>query len=833
MNIQKLLSILANMNIRQRIISLIVLAFASLAVVGGVAVFQSQGSASEVKTVTEGVVPSAIKSMELMSQLKDVQIAVMNMVQAKEKTEVSNAYSTLSTRKGELQQALEKQMTMADSAAQQGLVSFAQEALTNYFSAVDDTANFARAGQRDLAEATLSATVDQYLRELGGNIDTLQIEKSRSKDQAINTVNNNLSTTTLTLTLITVLAVALLSGAGLVLYRQIIHPIGDMEQKMTEIAVSQDFSQRLEVKRQDEIGKSIMAFNVMVEKIEESSELVRQKTADIHAMLANIPQGILTLVRGAHIHHEYSDYLETLLETDQIAGRELTEVVFANTTLGSDLMSQLDATVAACIGEDLMNFEFNEHLLPREIDKTMPDGRVKILELSWSPITDEHNICQRLMLCVRDVTEMRALAKAAEAQKRELAQIGEILAVPADKFSQFIINALNFVEENQQLLEKCGQEPAAPLRAEIIGLLFRNMHTIKGNARTYGLMGLTNVVHECEQTYDDLRQAPDMAWPNERLNHELDLVCEAVNSYAQISENKLGRKSAGRKGPIDANMSINREEINRALSFLKANHGQDPQAMAQAIDNACATLAMIGTEPVNEVVNSVIESLPSLAKELGKEAPVCVVYDQDIRVHNHLCDTLRNVFMHLYRNALDHGIESTALRTERNKSVAGRIELAASLDEQHLELILSDDGAGLNLDAIAQKALEKGLIKTANELPAQQLAQLIFASGFSTAAAVTSVSGRGVGMDAVKGFLEAEGGRIELLLADRTEPHGGTAFKTVIRLPAQFALRMKAPAQVSGQTSGGPSSQAHPGSSQDATTGAATQAASNSSAIKA
>jgi chemotaxis protein histidine kinase CheA len=155
------------------------------------------------------------------------------------------------------------------------------------------------------------------------------------------------------------------------------------------------------------------------------------------------------------------------------------------------------------------------------------------------------------------------------------------------------------------------------------------------------------------------------------------------------------------------------------------------------------------------------------------------------------------------------------------------------LDEQHLELILSDDGAGLNLDAIAQKALEKGLIKTANELPAQQLAQLIFASGFSTAAAVTSVSGRGVGMDAVKGFLEAEGGRIELLLADRTEPHGGTAFKTVIRLPAQYALRMKAPVQVSGQTSGGSASQAHPGSSQDATTGAVIQAASNSSAIKA
>jgi signal transduction histidine kinase len=793
MNISKAFAFLANMNIRQRIISLIALAFVSLAVVGGVAVVQSKGSASEVKTVTEGVVPSAIKSVELLSQLKDVQIAVMNMVQAKEKTEVNSAYTTLSERKGELQQALEKQLAMADSKAQRGLVEFAQEALNNYFSAVDDTANFAKAGQREMAVATLSATVDQYLRELGGNIDTLQIEKARSKDQAINTVNNNLSMTTVTLTIITVFAVILLSSAGLILYRQIIHPIGDMEQKMTEIAVSQDFSQRLEVKRQDEIGKSIMAFNVMVEKIEESSELVRQKTADIHAMLANIPQGILTLVKGARIHHEYSDYLETLLETDRIAGLELTEVVFANTSVNSDLMSQLDATVAACIGEDLMNFEFNEHLLPREIDKTMPNGQVKILELSWSPITDEHNICQRLMLCVRDVTDLRALAKAAEAQKRELSQIGEILAVPQEKFSQFVVNALNFIEENQQLIDKSGSEPTTPLRVEIIGLLFRNMHTIKGNARTYGLRGLTNVVHECEQTYDDLRHAPDMAWPQQRLNDELNVVLEAVHSYAQISEHKLGRKSAGRLGPIGANMSINRAEIDRAMAFLKSNHGNDPMAMAHAIENACATLAVIGTEPLKKVLTSVIESLPSLAKELGKEPPVCMVYDNDIRVHNHLCDTIQNVFTHLYRNALDHGIETTVLRMERNKSQAGRIELAASLDEQHLELILSDDGAGLNLDAIAQKAVEKGLIGSPNELPPQKLAQLIFSSGFSTAAAVTEVSGRGVGMNAVKGFIEAEGGRIELLLAERPEPHGGTGFKTVIRLPAQFAFAFKSP----------------------------------------
>ncbi|MDO8752446.1 MAG: hypothetical protein Q7J80_01015, partial [Anaerolineales bacterium] len=118
--------------------------------------------------------------------------------------------------------------------------------------------------------------------------------------------------------------------------------------------------------------------------VERTAQL-RQKTNDIESMLSNMPQGVLTVTAGNIIHPEYSAYLETIFETREIAGKNLMDIVFTDTNLGADMLSQVDAAIASCIGEDQMNFEFNSHLLVTELEKTMPDGRVKSLELNWSP----------------------------------------------------------------------------------------------------------------------------------------------------------------------------------------------------------------------------------------------------------------------------------------------------------------------------------------------------------------------------------------------------------------------------------------------------------------
>ena len=775
------------MSIRQRISLLIALVFAALALVGGYAVVQARQSATKVKTVTEGVVPSAMQSMALLAQLKDVQIATLNMVAADDANTVEEARTALTARKAELQASLAAQLASADSQAQRGLIKEAQESLQNYFDAIEETAKFKLAGRKEFAEANMAGSVDQYLREQGEVMRTLQVEKNRSKDAAIASLNGDMSRTQATLTAVTAGAVLLLCGIGFMLYRQIVRPVGEMQVKMSEIATSQDFTLRVPVNRMDEIGKSMLAFNAMVEKIQQSSEVIRQKTADIHSMLHAIPQGILTLHGEGRIHPEYSDFLKTILEQDDLAGRPVMDVVFGQAGLGGDELAQIETTVAACIGEDEMNFEFNVHLLPLQIEKTFFGGRVKVLDLNWSAMTDASGAITRLLLCIRDVTELRELARAASAQKRELAIIGEILAVAHEKFHDFVEGATGFFDRNAALIAAAASASAAD-RATAVGVLFRNMHTIKGNARTHGLVHVTNAVHKIEETYDQLRG--DIArWDTDRLHAELAEGRRVLDDYVRINEVKLGRRGPGRRGAVDKFVMVPREQLRQLLHDLEQAPPRDHGALARVVADATATLRGIGSERIGDAIAGVLDSLPSLAAELGKSAPVSVVRDHGILVRSQVAGMLRDAFMHLYRNAIDHGIEKPEQRLAAGKSAAGRIDLALSLDDRHLRLVLQDDGRGLSLARLRARAIANGLIDAAEALDPVEVANLIFAPGFSTADAVTQVSGRGVGMDAVRGFVEAEGGEITLALKPTPPGQEYTAFSVVIDLPAKFAYR--------------------------------------------
>jgi two-component system, chemotaxis family, sensor kinase CheA len=221
-----------------------------------------------------------------------------------------------------------------------------------------------------------------------------------------------------------------------------------------------------------------------------------------------------------------------------------------------------------------------------------------------------------------------------------------------------------------------------------------------------------------------------------------------------------------------------------------AEHG-DAHAQTAALQQVRRVLRSLGTEPLPTVLTPLFDALPSLAEELGKAHPVCALEDHGIRIPSQSADLLRNVFMHLYRNALDHGIETPEQRLAAGKPVAGNIHLTAQLNADTLTFVLRDDGRGLPLQAILAKAQQQGLLPPHPDLHAHDVAQLVFAPGFSTASAVTEVSGRGVGMDAVKGFVLAEGGSVELNL--RSTEGGPTlpaycAFETVITLPAHGAV---------------------------------------------
>ncbi|KWE55242.1 MCP four helix bundle domain-containing protein [Burkholderia sp. MSMB2157WGS] len=772
------------MTIRHRITLLVVLTFFALSAIGIYAVYQTRKSASEVRQVTQGIVPSALASADLVADVKNIQIATMTLVYAPDANTAAQARDELKAKQAALRAALDAQAKSAVGRAQEGLVAQAKDSAANYFAAIDDTVKMKADGKAEMAQAYLFANVAQYRDELESIVDTLRVEKNRQKDDAIGALNGMLATTATAIAAVAGTVIVLLTALGLVLYRQITRPLIGMQTAMSEIARSQDFTRRVPVGRMDEIGHSIVAFNGMIEKIQENAAQLKQKTADIQAMLQNMQQGILTVVEGGVVHAEYSAYLETIFETNDIAGRDLMALVFDDSAIGADARSQVDAAVHACLGEDSMNFGFNEHLLVNEVAKRMPDGREKWLDLSWSAITDETDTVVRLMLCVRDVTEIRELTAQAGEQQRRLEMIGEILSISQDKFHDFVHSAKGFLSENERMIRQHERADHS-----IVAALFRNMHTIKGNARTYSLQHLTNIVHEAEQAYESLRRADSgPEWNRDALMDDLARVREAVDRYATINAVTLGRSSEPAQSGADFLM-VERARISESLRVLDGADPANASDWHAARDAVRRMLSQLGTQGIGEALGSVIESLPSLAAELGKPAPVVHIDSHGQRVRSEIVATLKNVFMHLLRNSIDHGIESSDVRRAAGKAASGTIDIAVGVGGGELWFVLADDGRGLALERIRGIARERGWIDAddAAALSDEEVAELIFRPGFSTAQTVTEVSGRGVGMDAVRNFLKREGGDIALRFTDDRVGAPYRAFETIVSLPARFA----------------------------------------------
>ena len=148
-------------------------------------------------------------------------------------------------------------------------------------------------------------------------------------------------------------------------------------------------------------------------------------------------------------------------------------------------------------------------------------------------------------------------------------------------------------------------------------------------------------------------------------------------------------------------------------------------------------------------------------RELGKKADLHIEGSQ-VELDRSVMDRIGAPLEHMLRNALAHGIEAPAGRAAAGKPEAGRISISLRQEGNEIALIVSDDGAGLDLDRLRHKAEQGGLLQPGQEVAAAELMQLIFVSGLSTADAVTELSGRGIGMDVVKSEIAAVGGRVDI-----------------------------------------------------------------------
>ena len=533
--------------------------------------------------------------------------------------------------------------------------------------------------------------------------------------------------------------------------------------------------------------KNIQMINIIEEqnrtleqKVLDRTAALRQKTNDINSMLQNMQQGIFTILPGGVIHPEYSAHLETILETTNIADANYMDVLFSNTNLGADVIDQVSASVGALVGEDLMMFDFNEHLLVHELIKFMNSGAEKILDLSWHPIANDNDEIEKLMVTIRDVTELRSLQAKAEENKRELDIVGQILAVSKQKFSGFIKTSNQFIKENKDLIAQTNDKDT-----DVIATLFRNMHTVKGNARTYGFKYLTDSVHLTEQTYDELRHNNELAWDQELLLNELATTAKLVGEYESIFSTKLGEFAGD-----DGGVFVEQELLGYFQKAVENVNHSDLSSLQNCVKQIKTTVDAIGTEKITVTLDGIVAAMPALANDLNKIEPDVIIEDHDIRVSADAAPMLKDIFMHIFRNSMDHGIETPEKRSAAGKPEKGTITLKILLDANQLVFYFADDGKGLGLEIIHKKAISNEVIGKDEPITDDELAQFIFRSGISTAQEVTSVSGRGVGMDAVRRFLQKQGGNIDIQFTNPRDSDGFRPFQLVISLPGEVAIQL-------------------------------------------
>jgi two-component system chemotaxis sensor kinase CheA len=188
-------------------------------------------------------------------------------------------------------------------------------------------------------------------------------------------------------------------------------------------------------------------------------------------------------------------------------------------------------------------------------------------------------------------------------------------------------------------------------------------------------------------------------------------------------------------------------------------------------------------QPVSNIFSKIPRIVRDLSQSLGRRVRL-QMEGQETELDKSLLEAIKDPLTHSVRNSLDHGIEPPEVREAAGKDAEGTLKLRASQEGSHVVIEVSDDGAGIAVEKVRQKAIERGLMtaERAAQLGERELLQLVFLPGFSTASAVTNVSGRGVGMDVVRTNVEKIGGKVEI------DSRAGKGTTLRMRIPLTLAI---------------------------------------------
>ena len=344
-----------------------------------------------------------------------------------------------------------------------------------------------------------------------------------------------------------------------------------------------------------------------------------------------------------------------------------------------------------------------------------------------------------------------------------------IKIIPPRSNVEAYVNLIKSLPENAQRLGEILVKSHAISFQELEAALATQKH----QAKTTGAVGMLGDILIEEQSV-----------PVEIVSAALDKQ-KKISEKKSSGENRFIRVDAERLDiliNLIGELVINRQRVdllssklgNPALIEAVTSMGN----FTEAIRDAALTLRMV---PIGDTFQKFKRVVRDTAKSIGKEIEL-EIEGAETELDRSMVEKLNDPLMHIVRNAMDHGIESIAVRQTRGKPDGGTIKLTARHDAGNIVIGIHDDGGGLDVERIRKKAIANGILEEGIHLSRQELFQLIFHPGLSTAEQVTNLSGRGVGMDVVKRNIEELQGGIEI----DSEIGVGTSFS--IRLPLTLAI---------------------------------------------
>lgn len=511
-----------------------------------------------------------------------------------------------------------------------------------------------------------------------------------------------------------------------------------------------------------------------VDRIEASIDLELADVEGVYALLDQLQVGFLLIGRNDRVLHD-SFAARRMMPRSALAGTavallgaelhaELVEPVLAGRSAGGRWR---EARLPHRDGDQEM------HVSVRSSAVRMPDGDTAAL-LAIVDVSSEVSLQRHYRELLEGQKEQnerlrRQIAAVLREHEDDLAQFNEILQLAPTIFASFIVEASNAVDGTSRLARAGGD-------GEAVSSALREVHTLKGNARSLGLNFIGGRAHAVEELLVRARDRGGVPASGDgalaELAEDLGRALQRASALRRrLGEHAVESTPSARAESLRVLAAVG-ERLGEALARIEPDH----PARAAVAEAQAAFTSLTGL-PLEHLFEYLRATAVRVAENEGREPPLIDVSGGGIAVPPAVYHALSQALPHLVRNAVCHGIEPPEERASRGKSTIGHISLVARQDGPALQVWVRDDGRGLDRGALRRKAELLGVLD--DLVDDEELDALLFRPGLSTSAETTLERGRGMGAEAARRAIEEIGGTIAVW----SRPGGGVEFAITIPTP--------------------------------------------------